>query len=122
MNSRDKLIAMVIIWGAAVLISLMLFVGKDMINFGEGLLGFFLFMGVIGGTIAISQADESSNTSERKERTIRESSKLKREDTQLIDRLVESMDDDERAALMQRLSTPDDYTITDDGELRKHTS
>jgi len=119
MTSRDKLRALVLMWMMAFFISLTLFVGKDMINLGEAVLGFLLFAGLIGGTIAISTSPAAPETVQQRDRSIQESAKLKREDTQLIDRLVESMDEDERAALMRRLSIPDDYSLSDDGELRK---
>ncbi len=119
MTSRDKLRAMVLMWVVAFFISLTLFVGKDMINLGEGVLGFFLFAGLIGGTIAISTSPTAAESVQPREQSFRESVKLKREDTHLIDRLVETMDDDERAALLRRLSAPDEYSVSDDGELRK---
>lgn len=120
MNSGDKLKAMLLIWGAAIILSVILFSDKPVIGLGEGVLGFLLFAGLIGGTIAISQADDTTPNREQKPLVSVESEKLKREDTHLIDRLVESMDDDERAALLRRLGVPEEFSLADDGELRKH--
>lgn len=135
MTSRDKLRALVLVWAAVIIICMVTFLGKSTIGIGEGVLGFFYMVFGTAISIAITESKPATEADTQSSAT-REKSKLKRESTTLIDRLVESMDDDERAALLQRLGAGEEddglrtardrvthgdrVVITDDGELRTH--
>lgn len=130
MNSGDRFRALVVVWGGVVILAGITFFGKDSLNAGEVILGVLYMLTLLGGTLGLVLGPESGASSKANlQSTERASVKRKREEINLIDRMVESMDDDQRAALLRRLGVSDaetytdhprsDLHLTDDGELER---
>ncbi|MCA9903763.1 MAG: hypothetical protein KC547_07905 [Anaerolineae bacterium] len=120
MRSRDKTGAIIVIWGIVGGI-LLLFMALKMVSGGEltafeTLFGsaMMLAAGVASYGIANSgRVEESFPTSEHQSRL----PKAKTSDMALADRLIDSMSEEEIAALRRRLTMDNSTHMGDDGEL-----
>jgi hypothetical protein len=113
MTSAHKLGAILFLWIAGLIAIAVMVNGNAGMDFGTSLLGVFILIGVGGTSIAITQMPTTDqNASARK----RGNSKLKNNEAALVDRLIDSMSDEELAALRRRLGDHE-MRIGDDGEL-----
>jgi|GEM_PF-2911233 ABC-type multidrug transport system fused ATPase/permease subunit len=119
MNSGDKLRALFVVWVAFVLACWFTFGRSASLGVGEVFLGFFYLLAVMGASISITQSVETPTRHDAAAEQVYASTKLKREQINQLDRLVETMNSDERQALLQRLSEPEPVQLTDDGELKQ---
>lgn len=114
MTSTHKTGVIVVMWIAAMVMMGMITNTNPDMGAGAVILAIFIFLGVIGGTIAISQASTVREDGDRANVSGR--SKLKNADAALVDRLIDTMSDEELAALRRRLGDHE-LGIGDDGEL-----
>ncbi len=114
MNSGDRLKALIAVWIACFLMALTIAIfagaleGWAVVSLG----GMLMIMTLLGTFMITRSGGASSAPIEREE--IR--GKAKRSDTALIERLIDSMSDEELAALRRRL-IGEAPTIGDDGEI-----
>ncbi len=120
MRSRDKAGAIIVIWGIVgglllLFMALKVLTGSELSS-NETLFGIAMMLaaGVASYGIAISaRVEESLPTSVRQSRL----PKAKTSDMALAERLIDSMSDEEIAALRRRLMLDDSTRMGDDGEL-----
>lgn len=112
MTSTHKTGTIIVLWIAGLVMMGML--TNNEINVGSVILGVFVFAGVIGSTIAITQSAAAAESAEPV--AMRGRSKMKNSDAALVDRLIDSMSEEELSALRRRLGD-EAMTVGDDGEL-----
>ena len=114
MTSNHKTGVIVVMWIAAMVMMGVITNNNPEMGAGAVILAIFILLSVIGGTIAISQADTIRENGEQARASGR--GKLKNGETALMDRLIDSMNEEELAALRRRLGDGE-MRIGDDGEM-----
>ncbi|MDX2137799.1 MAG: hypothetical protein SF123_06860 [Chloroflexota bacterium] len=118
MTSRDKRNLAIIIWVVAAVLNMAIILNNVPLDFWSaiaivGVIGvsFGATMGITTGVKTIEEqprADARTNSDWRK---------AKNSDSALVDRLIETMSDEELAVLRRRLTAGNSTTVGDDGEL-----
>jgi len=119
MTSRDKAAVIIVMWLIAAALSLLVLLGSISrgLEAWPALLVMVLIGSAVGGSIAITTGTKTVETPTREARTPRMTGKAKTSDMTLADRLIDSMSDEEIAALRRRLSHENGAQVGDDGEV-----
>ncbi len=114
MNSGDRLKALMAVWIASVCmgVTIAIFTGGAQGWVPVSLGGMLMFMTLVATFMITRSGEQTSEPLEREQYR----GKTKRSDTALIERLIDSMSDEELASLRQRL-VGGMSTIGDDGEI-----
>jgi hypothetical protein len=113
MTSAHKLGAIIFLWIAGLIAIGAIVNANPGMDFGAAILGVFVLIGVAGTSIAITQMPTADRHAPAQTQG---NSKLKNSETALMDRLIDSMSEEELAALRRRLGDGE-MRIGDDGEL-----
>ncbi len=114
MTSSHKTSTIAVMWISAAVMMGMITTNNPDMGAGAVILSVLVFLGVVSATIAITQAgvvgDNGSNAKAGGQ------SKIKNSDSALVDRLLDSMSEEELAVLRRRLGD-EALAVGDDGEL-----
>ncbi len=115
MTSRDKAVVIIVMWMIAAALSFFTLVGRSMDGW-VALIVIGLIGSAVGGSIAITTGTQTVVEPSREQR-IDSSGKAKTSDMSLVDRMIDSMSDEEIATLRRRLALDNNTHMGDDGEL-----
>ena len=118
MTSRDKAAVIIIMWLIAAALSFFVLFGSigNGLDVWSALLVMALIGSAVGGSIAITTGTKTIETPGREQRS-HSMGKAKTSDMALADRLIDSMSDEEIAALRRRLSGENGAHVGEDGEI-----
>ncbi|MCL4248369.1 MAG: hypothetical protein KJ065_09505 [Anaerolineae bacterium] len=115
MTSRDKAVVIIVMWMIAAALSFFTLVGRSMDGW-VALIVIGLIGSAVGGSIAITAGTQTVVEPSREQR-IDSSRKAKTSDMSLVDRMIDSMSDEEIATLRRRLTLDNNTHMGDDGEV-----
>ncbi|MCC6613910.1 MAG: hypothetical protein IT320_10560 [Anaerolineae bacterium] len=118
MTSRDKAAVIIVMWLIAAALSVFVLLGSISrgIDGWSALLVMTLIGSAVGGSIAMTTGTKTVEPPTREQRSS-SLGKAKTSDMALADRLIDSMSDDEIAALRRRLMSERGAHVGDDGEV-----
>ncbi|MCA9903762.1 MAG: hypothetical protein KC547_07900 [Anaerolineae bacterium] len=115
MTSRDKAAVIIVMWMIAAVLSFFTLVGRSMDGW-VALIVIGLIGSAVGGSVAITAGTQTVVEPSR-EHHVHSSGKAKTSDMSLVDRMIDSMSDEEIAVLRRRLALDNNTHMGDDGEL-----
>jgi hypothetical protein len=118
MTSRDKRLVVIIAWLAATVLSFAIIMENSPLDFWSAIAAVGIIGVAFGATMGVTTGVKTIEEQPRADvRASGDWRKAKNSDNALIDRLIDSMSDEELAALRRRLTAGNRTAVGDDGEL-----